>query len=82
VGFKTRVTILGHIQRGGSPTAYDRLLASQMGVKAVEGLLAGTSGMMTGLKGRGVDYVALEEVLSHKRTVNLDYYNMARTLAR
>jgi len=82
VGFKTRVTILGHIQRGGSPTAYDRLLASRMGYKAVEALLNGTSGVMTGLKGRGVDYVPLEDVISHKRTANLEYYEMTKTLAR
>ncbi len=82
VGFKTRVTILGHIQRGGSPTAYDRLLASRMGYKAVEALLNGKSGVMTGLKGRGVDYVPLEDVVSHKRTANLEYYEMTKTLAR
>ncbi|KAA0278702.1 MAG: 6-phosphofructokinase, partial [Chloroflexi bacterium] len=49
LGFKTRMTILGHIQRGGSPSAYDRLLASRMGVKAVEALVEGTHGVMTGL---------------------------------
>ncbi len=82
VGFKTRVTILGHIQRGGSPTAYDRLLASRMGVRAVEALLQGRGGVMTGLKGRGIEYVPLEEVVSHKRTANLEYYEMTRVLAR
>lgn len=82
VGFKTRVTILGHIQRGGSPTAYDRLLASRMGVRAVEALLQGKSGVMTGLKGRGIEYVPLEEVISHKRTANLEYYEMTKVLAR
>ena len=41
VGFKTRVTILGHIQRGGSPSAFDRLLATRMGVGAVEQILCG-----------------------------------------
>jgi 6-phosphofructokinase 1 len=82
IGFKTRVTILGHIQRGGSPSAYDRLLASRMGVKAVEALIAGTSGVMTGLKGRGIDFIPLEEVIANKRTVNMEYYQMARTLAR
>ena len=82
VGFRTRVTILGHIQRGGSPTAYDRLLDSRMGYKAVEALLKGKSGVMTGLKGRGVDYVPLEDVISHKRTANLEYYEMTKTLAR
>lgn len=82
VGFTTRVTILGHIQRGGSPTAYDRLLASRMGVKAVEALLDGQSGVMTGLKGRGIEYVSLEDVVKNKRTANLEYYEMMKVLAR
>ncbi len=82
VGFKTRVTILGHIQRGGSPTAYDRLLASRMGVKAVEALVEGTHGVMTGLKGRGIEYIPLLDVISNKRKVNLEYYHMAKVLAR
>ncbi|GAB4490446.1 MAG: 6-phosphofructokinase [Anaerolineales bacterium] len=81
VGFQTRVTILGHIQRGGSPTAYDRLLASRMGVKAVEALLAGKSGVMTGLQGRGIEYVPLEEVIAGKREVNMEYYEMVGLLA-
>jgi len=81
VGFKTRVTILGHIQRGGSPTAYDRLLASRMGVKAVEALLAGISGVMTGQKGRGIEYIPLEDVIKNKRTANLEYYEMTKVLA-
>jgi 6-phosphofructokinase 1 len=82
VGFRTRMTILGHIQRGGSPTAYDRLLASRMGVKAVEALLEGTYGMMAGLKGRGIAFTSLEEVISNKRQVNMEYYHMAKVLAR
>ncbi len=82
VGFQTRVTILGHIQRGGSPTAYDRLLASRMGVKAVDALLNGISGVMTGLKGRGIDYVPLEEVVATKREVNMEYYEMVSLLAQ
>lgn len=82
VGFKTRMTILGHIQRGGSPTAYDRLLASRMGVKAVEALVEGTHGMMTGLKGKGVDFVPLADVISNKRKVNMEYYHMVKVLSR
>jgi 6-phosphofructokinase 1 len=82
VGFTTRVTILGHIQRGGTPTAYDRLVASRMGVKAVEALLEGQSGVMTGLKGRGIDFVPIADVIANKRTVNMEYYEMARVLAR
>ncbi len=82
VGFKTRMTILGHIQRGGSPTAYDRLLASRMGVKAVEALIEGTHGVMTGLKGKGVDFIPLEDVITNKRKVNMEYFHMAKVLAR
>jgi 6-phosphofructokinase 1 len=82
VGFKTRMTILGHIQRGGSPTAYDRLLASRMGVKAVEALMEGSYGVMTGIRGSGVKFVPLEEVINNKRQVSMEYYHMARVLAR
>jgi 6-phosphofructokinase 1 len=82
VGFRTRVTVLGHIQRGGSPTAYDRLVASRMGFKAVEALLEGKSGLMTGLKGRGIDFVPIADVVANKRTVNMEYYEMAKVLAR
>ncbi|HNO95164.1 MAG TPA: 6-phosphofructokinase, partial [Anaerolineales bacterium] len=82
LGFKTRMTILGHIQRGGSPTAYDRLLASRMGVKAVEALIEGTHGVMTGLKGKGIDFIPLGDVISNKRKVNMEYYHMVKVLAR
>lgn len=82
VGFKTRMTILGHIQRGGSPTAYDRLLASRFGVKAVEALVEGTHGVMTGLRGKGVDFTQLADVISNKHRINLEYYHMAKVLAR
>lgn len=82
LGFKTRMTILGHIQRGGSPTAYDRLLASRMGVKAVEALVEGTHGVMTGLKGKGIDFIPLADVISNKRKVNMEYYHMVKVLAR
>jgi 6-phosphofructokinase 1 len=82
IGFRTRVTILGHIQRGGSPTAFDRLLSARMGVKAVESLLEGKVDVMTGLQGRGIELVPLEEVISNKQQANEDYYSMARVLAR
>ncbi|RME89018.1 MAG: ATP-dependent 6-phosphofructokinase, partial [Anaerolineae bacterium] len=82
VGFKTRVTILGHIQRGGSPTAFDRLLAARMGTKAAEALLAGESDVMVGLQGREIVLVPLAEVVQRQRTANLEYYEMARMLAQ
>jgi 6-phosphofructokinase 1 len=60
IGFTTRVSILGHIQRGGKPSAYDRLLASRFGVKAVEFLMEGYSNVMTGLNGREITPVPIE----------------------
>ena len=82
VGFTTRVTILGHIQRGGSPTAFDRMLASRLGVKAVQALLAGESDVMVGLQGRDVELIPLAEVTAKSRTASQEYIEMARMLAR
>ena len=82
VGFKTRVTILGHIQRGGRPTAFDRLLAARMGTKAVELLLEGKTDVMVGLKSTGVEEVPLEEVTTNARSLTMSYYEMAKMLAR
>jgi len=82
VGFSTRVTILGHIQRGGSPSAYERMLASRLGIRAVEALLAGESDMLIGLQGRDLALVPLAEVTSRTRPVRPDYIEMAHTLAR
>jgi len=82
VGFTTRVTILGHIQRGGSPTAFERMLATRLGVKAVEALLGGETDVMVGLQGRDIELIPLAEVTAKSRQANMDYYEMARTLAR
>ena len=82
VGFTTRVTILGHIQRGGKPSAFDRNLATRFGVKAVEFLVQGENNVMTGLDGRDILPIAISEVCAHHRELNMDYYNMARMLAR
>ncbi len=81
VGFSTRVTILGHIQRGGSPSAFDRLLASRMGVKAVDALLAGQTDVMVALRGRDMENVPLEKVTTNQREANLEYFEMSRMLA-
>jgi 6-phosphofructokinase 1 len=81
-GFQFRLTILGHVQRGGRPSAFDRLLAARFGVAAVEHLLAGEQGVMLGLQGREIEATPLPEVCSDKRRANLDYYRMARMLAK
>lgn len=82
LGFHVRVTILGHIQRGGRPTAFDRMLASRMGYKAVEFLTSGHSGVMTGLVGSTIVPVPFLDVVSKQKSVNLEYIEMAKQLAR
>ena len=81
-GFDFRVTILGHVQRGGSPSAWDRLIAARLGVAAVERLQKGESGLMVGLKAREIVATALAEVAGRQRETDLEYYRMARMLAQ
>jgi 6-phosphofructokinase 1 len=81
-GFESRVTILGHVQRGGSPSAWDRLIAARFGVVAVERLLKGESGVMLGLHAREIVGTDLAVVAGRKREVDLEYDRMARMLAR
>jgi len=81
-GFDSRVTILGHVQRGGSPSAWDRLLAARLGVAAVERLAKGERGVMVGLRATIVAGTRLEEVSTRKREADLEYYRMARMLAK
>jgi 6-phosphofructokinase 1 len=71
-GKETRVVVLGHLLRGGSPTSFDRLAALRFGAGAVRALDAGLSGVMVSLGANGVDYVALEEVAGRMRNVPLD----------
>jgi 6-phosphofructokinase 1 len=82
VGFEVRITILGHIQRGGSPSAYDRLLATRMGVKAVDYLREGKCGVMVGLQGQELVPVGLEDVTTKTHSVDLHDYEMAEILSR
>jgi len=82
IGFTTRVTILGHVQRGGKPTGFDRMLATRFGVKAVQFLLEGKSGVMTALSGREIIPISIDEVINNKKVIAQDYIEMARMLAR
>ena len=81
-GFDVRVTILGHIQRGGSPTAFERLLATRLGAAAVNKLLQGMSGQMVGLIGNKIAVTDLEKVLSSKKKLDLTFYKLAKMLER
>lgn len=73
LGMETRVTTLGHVQRGGVPSPTDRLLATQLGVKAAELIAEGTFGVMVAIKGDRLEPVPLEKVAGKKRTVPLDH---------
>jgi 6-phosphofructokinase 1 len=77
-----RVTVLGHVQRGGSPSAWDRLLAARLGVSAVERLAKGESGVMVGLRAQEVLTVPMEEAGTRQRQPDMEYYRMARMLAK
>ncbi|MBI5309443.1 MAG: 6-phosphofructokinase [Actinobacteria bacterium] len=77
-GFETRVTVLGHVQRGGTPTAYDRVLATEYGIKAAELAMSGDHGRMAALRGTKVVSVPLSDVTGIK-TVDLHYLDIART---
>jgi 6-phosphofructokinase 1 len=77
-GFETRVTVLGHVQRGGSPTARDRILATRFGLKAADLVIAGDYGTMAALRGDDVVSVSLEEATAELKTVPDDWYSVGR----
>lgn len=82
LGFELRLTKLGHVQRGGAPGAFDRLLATRFGVAAVKELSAGRDGVMVGLQKDEVCATPLSEVISNKKQLDLRLLDAARMLAR
>jgi len=77
-GFETRVTVLGHVQRGGSPTARDRVLATRYGLKAADLVHEGRYGQMAALHGDAIVEVPLAEATAELKTVPPDWYEVAR----
>lgn len=71
-GYDVRVSVLGHMQRGGAPSCFDRVLASRMGVKAVESLLAGKSNYMVGLLNNKMELTPLDNAIKGKSKINLE----------
>jgi 6-phosphofructokinase 1 len=71
-GLETRVTVLGHVQRGGSPTAFDRILATRFGTTALQAASKGEFGVMTSLQRNTVDIVPLKDAVGKQRLVSLD----------
>jgi len=78
MGVETRVTILGHVQRGGTPTAHDRVLATRFGVAAVESIKNEEFGVMVALQGDKIVPVKLEEAISKSKTVDMELYEIAK----
>lgn len=82
LGFEVRVTVLGHVQRGGSPSAFDRLLATRLGAAAATELYNGHYGLMVGIKGQKVVTTPLEEVVNSHIELDLDLYELAKKMEK
>lgn len=79
--FETRVSVLGHIQRGGSPTAFDRVLASRLGARAVELLMEGQGGRAVGMVKNQVTDENIAEILKRPHTFDSEMYNLSKELS-
>ncbi|HLI61183.1 MAG TPA: 6-phosphofructokinase [Solirubrobacteraceae bacterium] len=73
-GYETRATVLGHVQRGGTPTAFDRVLATRLGLAAIDAAHADAWGSMTALHGTEIELVRLADAVAHLRVVPLEEY--------
>lgn len=80
-GIETRATVLGHIQRGGSPSAFDRILASRLGARAVELLMEGKSQRVVGIKENKIVDLNIDEALNMERQLNKDLFELAKVLS-
>jgi len=81
IGYETRITILGHVQRGGSPSAFDRILSTRMGLHAIQAILDGDFGKMIGLQANTMARVPYEELLGKKKPINMDLYKLSYILS-
>jgi 6-phosphofructokinase 1 len=77
-GYQTRVSVLGHIQRGGSPSAFDRVLGTRFGVRAMELVIKKEFGKMVALKGNQIISVSIEEAVKALKTVSNEFYDIAK----
>jgi 6-phosphofructokinase 1 len=77
LNIETRVVVLGHLQRGGSPTAFDRILATRFGIAAIDLVHEGKFGNMVAIKGNNIVSVPLKDVIGKRKTVDLALYDIA-----
>jgi 6-phosphofructokinase 1 len=80
-GFETRTVVLGHVQRGGTPSAFDRILASRLGARAVTAAIEGASKVMVGIRADEVVVVAIEEAWAEERAVDEELLELAAMLS-
>ena len=80
LGFDLRVTILGHVQRGGNPSAFDRILASRLGTGATDAIARGETGVLVGLLKSEVKTTPLEEVVNTQKNLDLGLFDLQRKL--
>ena len=80
-GIETRVVVLGHLQRGGSPTAFDRVLATRYGIAAIEAVHDSQFGRMVALQGNQIVTVLLKDVIGKRKMVNLELYEIAKVFS-
>jgi 6-phosphofructokinase 1 len=79
--FDTRVTILGHVQRGGSPSAFDRVLASELGYQAVIALKDGVRGVMVGMINKEAQFTTFEKAIKMHQNINMEMLQIAEVLS-
>jgi phosphofructokinase-like protein len=80
-GIETRIVVLGHLQRGGSPIAYDRVLATRYGIAAIDLVHKNQYGKMVALKGNKIVSVLLKDVIGKRKTVDLDLYELSKVFS-
>ena len=82
LGFELRATVLGHVQRGGAPTVFDRLLGARFGAHAVDCLARGEHGVLVGLRGKDLATTPLEQVVGKIKAIDMSMVELARVLAQ
>jgi 6-phosphofructokinase 1 len=82
IGFELRATILGHVQRGGNPTAYDRLLATRLGAGAVDALVRGESNVLVGMNQSKITTTPLKDVVGKTKSIDPELFELAKALEK
>jgi 6-phosphofructokinase 1 len=80
-GVEARVTVLGHVQRGGSPSMFDRVLATRMGAQAVDWIHEGRTGVMTAMHGLEIAPIPFADVIGRNRRVDIRFFRLVRQFA-